>query len=433
MEKIWQEAAAMQEELVAQRRDLHRHPESAWTEFRTASKVASVLEALGYEVLCGAQVVKEEAMMGVPDETVLEKAMKRALEEGAEPKWIEKMRGGKTGVVGIMKFAKPGNVVGLRFDMDSNEVDEATAETHRPVVENFRSLHEGLMHACGHDGHVTVGLAVAKLIAQHKDEMSGTVKIIFQPGEEGVRGAKAMVASGIVDDVQYFLSGHIGFNANRDGMLACMTDGFLATTKLDAYFTGKSSHAGAAPEEGRNALLAAAAASIALHSISRHGKGVSRINVGVLDAGTGRNILPDRAVIKLETRGGNTEINEFMVSEAKRMIKASADLYNVEVRIEEVGGAPSCSLNEDMGEEVYKIAVASDKFSEVVPKVNLGASEDCSYFMERVQQLGGKAVYMMYGSSLKAGHHNSSFDFNEDCLSKSVGLVTVLAKHFGEK
>jgi len=68
-----------------------------------------------------------------------------------------------------------------------------------------------------------------------------------------------------------------------------------------------------------------------------------------------------------------------------------------------------------------------------VPKVNLGASEDCSYFMERVQQLGGKAVYMMYGSSLKAGHHNSSFDFNEDCLSKSVGLVTVLAKHFGEK
>ena len=433
MEKIWQEAEAMQGELVEARRDLHRHPESAWTEFRTAAKVASTLEALGYEVLCGAEVVKEEAMMGVPGEDVLAKAMQRALEEGAEPKWVEKMAGGKTGVVGIMKFAKPGNIVGLRFDMDSNEVEEAIDANHRPVSENFRSLHEGLMHACGHDGHVTVGLAVAKLIAQHKDEMSGTIKIIFQPGEEGVRGAKAMVASGIADDVQYFLSGHIGFNANRDGMLACMTDGFLATTKLDAFFKGKSSHAGAAPEEGRNALLAAAAASISLHSISRHGKGVSRINVGVLDAGTGRNVLPDRAVIKLETRGGNTEINDFMVSEAKRMIKASADLYNVEVKIEEVGGAPSCSLDEEMGEEVYRIASASNQFKEVVPKVNLGASEDCSYFMERVQQLGGKAVYMMYGSSLKAGHHNSSFDFNEDCLSKSVGLITVLAKHFGEK
>lgn len=433
MEKIWQEAEAMQGELVASRRDLHRHPESAWTEFRTAAKVASALEALGYEVLCGAEVIKEEAMMGVPGKEVLAECVERALNEGAEPKWVEKMDGGKTGVVGIMKFARPGNVVALRFDMDSNEVDESKAESHRPVAEGFNSLHQGLMHACGHDGHVTVGLAVAQLIAKHRDEMSGTIKIIFQPGEEGVRGARAMVASGIVDDVNYFLSGHIGFNANRDNMLACMTDGFLATTKLDARFKGLSSHAGAAPEEGRNALLAAAAASISLHSISRHGKGVSRINVGVLDAGTGRNILPDRAVIKLETRGGNTEINDFMVTEAKRMIKAAADLYNVEVEIEEVGGAPSCSLNEDMGEEIYEIALASNKFQEVVPKVNLGASEDCSYFMERVQQLGGKAVYMMYGSTLKAGHHNSAFDFNEDCMAKAVGVITVLAKHFGEK
>lgn len=433
MEKIWQEAAAMQEELVSRRRDLHKHPESAWTEFRTASMVASTLEELGYEVLCGSEVVQAEAMMGVPDEEVLAKAMQRALAEGADPRWVEKMRGGKTGVVGIMKFARPGKVVGMRFDMDSNEVDETNEATHRPASEGFRSVHAGLMHACGHDGHVTVGLGVAGMLARHKDEMCGVLKIIFQPGEEGVRGARAMVASGIVDDVDYFLSGHIGFNANRDNMLACMTDGFLATTKLDAHFKGKSSHAGAAPEEGRNALLAAAAASIALHSISRHGKGVSRINVGVLDAGTGRNVLPDRAVIKLETRGGNTEVNEFMVSEAKRMLKASADLYNVEVAIDEVGGAPSCSLDEEMGREVYDLATVSGKFAEVVPKVNLGASEDCSYFMERVQRQGGKAVYMMFGSVLKAGHHNSAFDFNEDCLPKSVAFLTVLARHFAAK
>jgi aminobenzoyl-glutamate utilization protein A len=112
-------------------------------------------------VLCGSEVVQAEAMMGVPDEEVLAKAMQRALAEGADPRWVEKMRGGKTGVVGIMKFARPGKVVGMRFDMDSNEVDETNEATHRPASEGFRSIHAGLMHACGHDGHVTVGPCVA--------------------------------------------------------------------------------------------------------------------------------------------------------------------------------------------------------------------------------------------------------------------------------
>ncbi|MEG1413159.1 MAG: amidohydrolase [Acidaminococcaceae bacterium] len=433
MDKIWQEAAAMEAELIARRRDLHRHPEAAWTEFRTAAMVADELEALGYEVLCGAEVIVEAEMMGVPEAAQLDACYERALNEGANPKWLDKMRGGKTGVVGVMHFTKPGRVVAMRFDMDSNEVDESQAPSHRPVVADFRSLHEGLMHACGHDGHVTVGLATAKMIKEHRSEMCGTVKIIFQPGEEGVRGAKAMVASGIVDDVDYFFSGHIGFMANQDEMLACMTGAFLATTKLDAHFTGVSSHAGAAPEEGRNALLAAAQASISLHSISRHGQGASRINVGVLSAGSGRNVLPDRAVVKLETRGANTAINEFMVTEAKRMLQAAATLYNVEVKIEEVGGAPSCSLDADMGAEIYQLAVASKQYKNVVAQVDFGASEDCSYFMERVQQQGGKAIYMMFGSELKAGHHNACFDFNEACLSKTVALMTILTKHFCAK
>ena len=140
--------------------------------------------------------------------------------------------------------------------------------------------------------------------------MAGTIKLIFQPAEEGVRGARAMVAKGIVDDVDYMFGGHIGFKATKSDSLVCLTGGFLATTKLDASFKGESSHAGAAPERGRNALLAAAASCIALHSISRHGQGASRINVGVLQAGTGRNVLPDVGLIKMETRGANTEIND---------------------------------------------------------------------------------------------------------------------------
>jgi aminobenzoyl-glutamate utilization protein A len=317
--------------------------------------------------------------------------------------------------------------------MDSNEVVESSDNAHRPMAENFRSTHEGCMHACGHDGHVTIGLAVAKLIAEHKDEMAGTVKFFFQPAEEGVRGARAMVASGIVDDVEYFLSGHIGFNADQDNELVCTTGGFLATSKLDAHFTGVSSHAGAAPEQGKNALLAAAQAAISLHTISRHGAGASRINVGVINAGTGRNVLPDVGEIKMETRGANTAINEYMMKEAKRMIAAAAAMYDVKVTTKEVGGAPACELSEEMGKEIYNIAKTSGQFTQVVPFISLGASEDCSYFMDRVQHNGGQANYMMYGTKLKAGHHNMAFDFNEECLPKAVGMLVTLAKYFSNK
>ena len=125
-----------------------------------------------------------------------------------------------------------------------------------------------------------------------------------------------------------------------------------------------SSHAGAAPEEGRNALLAAAAASVAMHSISRHGQGASRINVGVLQAGTGRNVLPDVALIKMETRGANSVINNFMSKEAKRMIKAAADMYNVEVSISEAGGAQACVTDEPPGKEIEKIETATGHSTE---------------------------------------------------------------------
>lgn len=433
MQKIWQEAEALQPELVERRRDLHRHPETGWTEFRTASIVIKELQALGYEVYMGDDALVEEEMMGLPVTEVLEQAMVRAVSEGADADLVEKMRGGKTGVVGVMKFSRPGKIVAFRFDMDCNDVEECDTADHRPLESGFQSLHAKEMHACGHDGHVTIGLGLAKLISEYKEEMAGTIKLIFQPAEEGVRGARAMVAKGIVDDVDYMFGGHIGFKATKSDSLVCLTGGFLATTKLDASFKGESSHAGAAPERGRNALLAAAASCIALHSISRHGQGASRINVGVLQAGTGRNVLPDVGLIKMETRGANTEINEFMVTEARRMIKASADMYNVDVTVSEAGGAPACVADHELGAEIKALAEACGQYGQVVDYMDLGGSEDCSYFMERVQQNGGRAAYLMYGTEIAAGHHNSCFDFDEKCLYKAVAMLTELAIAYTNK
>ena len=412
---------------IERRRDLHKYAESAWTEFRTAAFVAKTLTNLGYEVLSGDEVIEKTAMMGVPSEKALEGHVKRAVEQGADPYWVDKMQGGKTGVVGIMKFSDSGPTVGLRFDMDSNDVDETTDEGHRPNADGFASVNKGCMHACGHDGHTSVGLAVAEVLASLKKELKGTIKLVFQPAEEGVRGAKAMVEKGVVDDVDYMLGAHFGFKADKTGSYCCNVRGFLATSKFDADFTGLTAHAGAAPEEGKNALLAAACASLNLHAISRHGKGVSRINVGVLNAGTGRNVLPANAVVKLETRGGTSEINEYMANQAARIIKAAADMYDVKVKISEMGGAAGGNNSPELSETLANIAKRLGIFDNIIPDVDFGASEDYSYFMERVQQNGGQAAYVMVGANLAAGHHDSKFDFDEKALSLATKIIAASA------
>lgn len=433
MTSIWEQAQALREEMTARRRNLHQHPETGWTEFRTASMVIEELRQLGYEVSFGAEVVDEASMMGVPSAAELEQYMARAVSEGADPELVKQMAGGKTGVVAVLRSGKPGKTVAFRFDMDCNDVEEERGAGHRPAQEGFASCHTKAMHACGHDGHVTIGLAAAKLIAANREQLSGTVKLIFQPAEEGVRGAYAMVNAGVVDDVDYLFGGHIGFKATADNALITMTDGFLATTKLDAVFKGVSAHAGAAPEQGKNALLAAAQSAVSLNTISRHSQGSSRINVGVLNAGTGRNVVPDIASLKLETRGATTEINNFMVSEARRILEACAAMYDVQLQVTMAGAAPACLADKELGHEVAELAKAKCGYEQVLEYVDMGGSEDCGYFMERVQQRGGQALYMMYGTQIAAGHHNSHFDFHEDCMWKAAATLTEIAVHFTNK
>ena len=207
----------------------------------------------------------------------------------------------------------------------------------------------------------------------------------------------------------------------------------MATTKLDAEFKGVSAHAGAAPEQGKNALLAACQAAISLNTISRHSQGSSRINVGVLNAGTGRNVVPDIASLKLETRGATTEINNFMVSEARRMLAACAAMYDVELKVTMAGGAPACLPDAELGHEVAELAKAKCHYDEVSEYVDMGCSEDCGYFMERVQQKGGRALYMMYGTKIAAGHHNSHFDFYVYFLFIASATLAVFVIHFCNK
>ena len=423
MEEIKTAVKDMQGKMVSCRRDIHKHPEPGWTEFRTASLVADRLYELGYELKLGESAIDRKMMMGVPSADKLEEEMKRAEKEGAKKKWLTQMTGGLTGIVAAKKFSEDGPVVAMRFDMDSNDVQESEASNHFPRQEGFCSLHDQAMHACGHDGHTTVGLAVAEILAVQQDKLKGTIKLIFQPAEEGVRGAKAMVENGDVDDVDYMLGAHFGFQMKKTGTIDCNVTGFLATSKYDIHFVGRPAHAGAAPEQGKNALLAAASAALNLHAIPRHSQGASRINVGKLIAGSGRNIIADKAFMAIETRGGTSEINAFMEQEALRIIRAAAAMYDVKVQIEKTGGAVGGSNSPKLAAFLETKARELNIFTAIAGKCDFGASEDFSYFMQRVQNHGGQAAYMMIGADLAAGHHDSAFDFDEQAMGYAANML----------
>jgi len=416
-------AAGMADRLVARRRDLHRYPETAWTEFRTASLVAGALADAGYELRLGGEAVRRESMLGVPPAEELAAHMERAEAQGGDPALIGRMAGGLTGVVGELKCGE-GPVVALRFDMDANDMDEARDDSHRPHREGFDSVNPGAMHACGHDGHVAIGLGVAEALAALRDRLNGTVRLIFQPGEEGVRGAGPMVDAGALDGVDYLLGGHIGFQARKTGQLVCGTDKFLATTKFDVTFTGVPAHAGAAPEQGRNALLAAACAALNMHAIPRHGQGGSRITVGVLNAGQARNVIPPNGLLKAESRGETTEINDYVFARAKDVAAGAAHMYGVDHAVAVVGRSASGGSDPELAVRVRRIAEAMPFFepSGIVDSVDLRGSEDFAVMLAEVRRQGGTGTYVMIGSNLASGHHSFHFDFDECSLAPGVEL-----------
>lgn len=422
-EKIALLAEKLETSIIEQRRDLHHYAEVGWTEFRTASIVADTLDKLGYEVLIGEEVMNTKFMMGVPNAEELQAQQKRALSQGAIRPWIDRMTGGKTAVVGIMKFSEDGPIVAYRADMDANDVTESKDQAHRPVTEGFASINENAHHGCGHDGHTAMGLAVAKIIASLKHELKGTIKLIFQPAEEGLRGARPIAESGILDDVEYLLGMHLGAtNAKKLGLLGCEVRGWQASTKFDASFHGVSAHAAGDTEKGKDALLAAATALVSLNAIPRHSKGSSKVHVGTLNGGSGRNVVADFATFKAETRGETEEINRYMYERAVNVINASAMMYGVTAEITECGYAAGYKTDVDYVNFITPIAESLNLF-EILPYGISGGSEDYTTLMNRVQSHGGKSTFFRLGTDFYGLAHNPTFDFNEKALKLGVILA----------
>ncbi|OOF55551.1 M20 family metallo-hydrolase [Rodentibacter myodis] len=412
------------QQLINWRREFHRFPEIGWSEFWTTSRIADYLEHLGcFDILLGNQIINPDFVRG-RKQTVVDRGLANAKVYGANEKWLNKMDG-YTGCVAVFDSGKMGKTIALRFDIDCVNVTETCSPDHIPNKEGFASINDGFMHACGHDSHIAIGLGTALWIAQNQDKISGKVKIVFQPAEEGVRGAAAIATSGVIDDADYFAGSHISFCANS-GTVIANPKNFLSTTKIDIRYHGKPAHAGAAPHLGRNALLAAAHAVTQMHGIARHGEGMTRINVGVLKAGEGRNVIPVEAELQLEVRGENKAINEYMTEQVMQIVKGISISFDVAYETEIVGEAVDMNNDAELVQLVEEIALQQPQIHSVNADYAFNASEDATVLGRRVQDHGGKAIYFILGADRTAGHHEAEFDFDENQLLTGVNIYSGL-------
>lgn len=406
--------------LIELRRDLHAHPEMGWTEFYTTARLAIELDQLGYSLYFGTEAVNEEMRLGVPDDPELEQALERARRDGAPEKYLAKM-GEIPGLVAEKKYGE-GPTIAVRVDIDALEIPEASDEDHVPASEQFASRHPGLMHACGHDGHATIGVGIARALDAN-DVFDGTLRIFFQPAEEGCRGGLAMSHTSHLEGVDALFSFHLGLG-NDTGAIVAGYEKPLANAKLELQFSGEGSHAGREPAKGRNALLAAATAIQNLYGISRHASGATRVNVGQVHSSNPVNVISSETCMQVEVRAATVDGVEYLLGRAREIISNSARMHGVAVDTELYGRATTFTADQLPVNAVAQAARSHDTVTDVIERAEFGASEDVSHFVRRVQELGGVATYIGIGATHPAGHHTSNFDFDESSLGVGVDVVS---------
>ncbi|WP_306052693.1 amidohydrolase [Natronococcus wangiae] len=402
------------------RRDLHRLPEPGWREFRTTARVVEELERIGVdEIAVGREALATDARMAVPEEGELEPWLERAREAGVRSDILERTADGHTGAVAVLERGD-GPTVGLRVDLDGISLRESDEAGHRPADEGFRSEHEGYMHACGHDAHATIGLGV--LEAVKASDFSGTLKVFFQPAEEISGGGKAMTEGGYLDDVDYLFALHIGLN-HPSGTLVAGIEKPLAMAHVTATFEGASAHAGKAPNEGANAMQAMTTAVQNAYAIPRHSDGMTRVNFGRVEGGTASNVIAEEITVEGEVRGETTALMEYTRTELERVLYAAAEMHDCDVTLRTISESPRTDSDPALRELVGDVARGNRRVDAVVPAEELGVSEDATYLMQRVQNDGGLATYVVLGTDHPTNHHTPTFDVDEESLETGVSVL----------
>jgi hippurate hydrolase len=370
--------AGMHDDLTRWRRDIHAHPELGFEEQRTSDLVAAKLAEFGCEVYRGI---------------------------------------GKTGVVGRLRVGASPRSVGLRADMDALPIQEANDFNHR-------SRHDGRMHACGHDGHTTMLLGAARYLAETRN-FDGTVNFIFQPAEEGLGGAAAMVEEGVFDrfscDAIFGMHNTPGlavgkFTIRTGPMMA--GGGFFDITVL-----GRGAH-GARPESGVDSVIAASHIAAALQTIvSRNVRPIDTAVVSVtrFHAGDAYNVIPERAVIGGTVRAFDNDTFALIEHNMKQIANGVAGGFGATAEVD------FRSLFPPLINDVQETAFIAETAAEVVGAENVErngslvmASEDFSYMLNR-----RPGAYIRIGNGDAPGTcqvHNPGYDFNDDALPIGASL-----------
>lgn len=361
--------------IIQSRRDLHRIPETAFTEAKTALYLADKLKGLDVEV-----------------ETNI----------------------ATHGIVALMKTGKPGPTILFRADMDALPLTESTGLS-------FASTHEGVMHACGHDAHMAMVLGAAKVLNELKERLCGNIKFLFQPAEEGPGGAKPMIEADVMQNptVDYAFGCHV-WPEIPEGCVGVVSGPFMAAMdRFDIKIIGKGGH-GAMPHECVDALEVGTQVVNALQRmVSRHSNPLEPavVTVGTFNAGTAFNIIPGEATLSGTTRTFSNSVWEQWEEDMHRIVGNVCASMGAEFELTYTQGYPVTINDPDMTALVKKCAtgvVGEDRV--VTPQKTMGG-EDFSFFLREAQ-----GAYFALGTGYEGGAsvHNSAFDFNEDILLTGV-------------
>jgi hippurate hydrolase len=376
--------AQMHPELTAWRRDLHAHPELGFEETRTSDLVAAKLAAFGCEVHRGL---------------------------------------GKTGVVGTLRAGASQRSVGLRADMDALPIAEANLFAHR-------SQHQGKMHACGHDGHTTMLLGAARYLAETRN-FDGSVHFIFQPAEEGMGGAKAMVEDGLFE--KFPCDAIFGMH-NRPslpvGQFAVRAGPMMAAGAFfDIRVTGKGAH-GARPETGIDTVMVAAHIAIALQTIvSRNAPPVETavLSVTKIHSGDAYNVIPQTAELAGTVRAFSRGVMALIEASMRRIAKGVAEAFGAKAEVDfRFLFAPTVN---DEREAEFAAGICTELVGAQNVERNpalIMASEDFSFMLEKVP-----GCYINIGNGEGEGGcevHNPAYDFNDAALPLGASFFARLVE-----
>ena len=392
MDNLRKEIVALEEEVIALRRDFHMHPELGYEEYRTSQIVYDYLKNLGLEV-------KKVA---------------------------------KTGVVGLLRGKEAGKTVMFRADMDALPQKEDTGLT-------YASVNKGIMHACGHDGHTAMLLVASKVLANHRDEIRGNIKFVFQPNEEEA-GALDMIKEGVLEDpkVDAAFAIHL-WTPLKTGEIG-LTEGpiMAALEEFELTIFGKAGHTGS-PHEAIDPILAATNIIQTIQSIQTREINPLypiAIMIGKINGGRGRNIIADKVEI-----GGTIRFlfedekreKKILLEKFERLIKGICEAMNVGYELKYIPSNPALYNNPAMVKYVKEAALETFGRGDIFVDYRSMAGEDFAEFSQRVPSV----LYFIGCGNEEKGthypHHHPKFNIDEDTLIYGVEMHVRTALNFLNK